>query len=420
MRKTTLFERALEYITVAGSLHLTDAAGRHYEFSGEAGPDISVRLCDPALNRKFLVNPWLYIGEAYMDGSLKIEAGTLDDVLAFLCINGATRERHPVFMLHHWLNSRLRRLQQYNPMLVARRNVARHYDLSNRLYELFLDSELEYSCGYFIDPDDTLEQAQENKKRHIAAKLLLEPGQKILDIGSGWGGLALYLARTANVDVTGITLSENQLRYAQERTRRAGLENRVHFFLRDFRDESKRYDRIVSIGMFEHVGVTQYQKFFSRARSLLKKNGILLLHSIFRMEPPGATNAWIRKYIFPGGYTPSLSESLRAIEQERLWVNDIEILRLHYATTLKHWHQRFSANRDQIADLYDERFCRMWEWYLKGCEMVFRYWHQAVFQMQISRQQEAVPLVRDYVTDRERGMATASSSIRFHKSDQAA
>jgi cyclopropane-fatty-acyl-phospholipid synthase len=293
-------------------------------------------------------------------------------------------------------------LQQHNPVGQAQNNIAHHYDLTDTLYDLFLDADRQYSCAYFLTPGDSLETAQDNKKRHIAAKLLLQPGQKVLDIGSGWGGLAIHLARTANVDVTGVTLSQEQHRYAEIRAEEAGLSDRVRFKLQDYRLQTEMYDRIVSVGMFEHVGVKHYREFFAKLRDLLTDDGVALLHSISRMDPPGTTSAWLRKYIFPGGYTPAMSETLAALEFEQLYVTDIEILRLHYAETLVHWHSRFQANRDKIVKIYDERFCRMWEFYLKGCEMAFRHWDQMVFQMQIARQQNAVPLVRDYITDWER------------------
>ncbi len=400
-----LFERALRYITAVGSLKLTDADGRIYQFSGSDGPAVAVRLLDPSLNRKFIINPWLRIGEAYMDGTLVIEEGSLHDLLEFLCINGAICEKAPLLATTGWLRNRTRWLQQYNPVGRARRNVAHHYDLSDALYELFLDSDRQYSCAYFTSEHDSLEQAQENKKRHIAAKLLLEPGLKLLDIGSGWGGMGIYLAGVADVDVTGVTLSRQQHRLSQRRAIDAGLADRVRFHLQDYRELTGPYDRIVSVGMFEHVGAVHYREFFAKLGELLADDGICLLHSIFRMAPPGTTNAWIRKYIFPGGYLPAMSEVLEALERERLYVTDIEILRLHYAETLRHWYERFQADRNEAAELYDERFCRMWEWYLKACEMNFRHWNEAVFQMQITHRQDAVPLVRDYVTDYQRADA---------------
>ena len=397
-----LLSWALEKITVAGRLSLTDATGRTYRFEGAPGPVCAVRLHDRRLNTSLITNPWLHVGEAYMDGTLTIEEGTLGDFIAFCCINAQAASGNPVFRLSEWLGYRMRWIQQYNPVGRAKRNVAHHYDLSDTLYDLFLDKDRQYSCAYFSSDDDSLETAQANKKRHLAAKLQLSPGQKVLDIGSGWGGLGLYLAGVADLDVTGVTLSEEQHRVSERRAAESGLDNRVRFLLQDYRHQTTRYDRIVSVGMFEHVGVGHYREFFAKLRDLLADDGVALLHSIGRMEPPGVTSTWLRKYIFPGGYTPALSEVLAALEHERLYVTDIEILRIHYAKTLSHWHERFQANRERIADLYDERFCRMWEFYLKGCEMAFMHWNQMVFQMQITRDQAAVPLTRDYITDWER------------------
>jgi cyclopropane-fatty-acyl-phospholipid synthase len=275
--------------------------------------------------------------------------------------------------------------------------VAHHYDLSRELYQLFLDSDMQYSCAYFAHEDDTLEQAQLLKKNHLAAKLLLKPGQKVLDIGCGWGGLALHLASVADVEVLGVTLSKEQLAVAQERARALGLENRVRFELRDYRHVDETFDRIVSVGMFEHVGVRHYPEFFGKIGELLVKDGVAVLHSIGRMSPPGSTSPWIRKYIFPGAYAPSLSEVFSAVEPKQLWVADVEVLRLHYAKTCHEWYLRFMANRDQALQLYDERFCRMWEFYLAAVEMTFRHGSAMVFQMQLCHQRDAVPLTRDYM-----------------------
>jgi cyclopropane-fatty-acyl-phospholipid synthase len=296
----------------------------------------------------------------------------------------------------------VRRLHQYNPVRRARRNVAHHYDLSDQLYELFLDRDRQYSCAYFRSREDDLDTAQENKKRHIATKLLLRPGQKVLDIGSGWGGLALYLAAECGVDVTGLTLSEEQHKVAQRRAAAAGLADRVRFHLRDYRQEPGRYDRLVSVGMFEHVGVNQYPTFFRKVGELLAPDGVALLHSIGRMDGPGTTNPWLRKYIFPGGYSPALSEVVPGAEGARLWITDIEVLRLHYAETLRAWRARFQQNRERIRALYDERFCCMWEMYLVGAELAFRRDGHLVFQMQLAKQVDTVPLTRDYMIDRER------------------
>jgi cyclopropane-fatty-acyl-phospholipid synthase len=275
--------------------------------------------------------------------------------------------------------------------------VAFHYDLNRELFELFLDRDLQYSCAYFTCKDQSLEDAQANKKKRVAAKLLLKPGMRVLDIGSGFGGLALYLARTWNVEVVGLTLSEEQWRVAQDRARAAGLDNKVSFKLLDYREESGRYDRIVSIGMFEHVGQSHYDEFFAKLRELMKDDGVCLLHTIGRMAPPGSTSPWVIKYIFPGGYVPSLSEAFAAIERAGLWVTDVEILRLHYAETLMHWHRRFQENRDKVRSLYDERFCRMWEFYLQLCEVAYRRLNWMVFQTQIAKCVDSVPLTRSYL-----------------------
>jgi cyclopropane-fatty-acyl-phospholipid synthase len=366
---------------------------------------VTMRLHDPALHHRLLVKPDLALGEAYMDGTLTVEDGTIYDLLDLACRNAATLDSYPLQRLQEALKRVLRRLHTYNPIGRAQRNVAHHYDLSDRLYDLFLDNDRQYSCAYFVTDNDSLEVAQDNKKLHLAAKLRLEPGQKLLDIGSGWGGLALYLARLAGVDATGVTLSVEQQKVASERAAAAGLADEVRFHLRDYREENGRYDRIVSVGMFEHVGTQHYRTFFRKVRELLSDDGVMLLHSIGRMTPPGGANPWLRKYIFPGGYTPALSEVLSAVERAGLWVLDVEILRLHYASTLREWRRRFEANRGKVRALYDERFCRMWEFYLAGCEVSFRYLGQMVFQMQLAKRQDAVPLTRDYIAEFERAHA---------------
>ena len=392
----------LRALVSEGQLIVVDAHGKRHVFAGRPGPAVTVRLHDKSLHHRFLLNPKLAVGEAYMDGTLTIEDASLYEFIDLMVRNLVAHEERPVPRLVNRVRRAVRGIHTHNPLGRARRNVAHHYDLSDTLYDLFLDRDRQYSCAYFTAGTDTLEQAQENKKLHLASKLLLKPGQKLLDIGSGWGGLALYLARIAGVDATGITLSTEQHKVANERAQKAGLAERVRFHLRDYRVEAGRYDRIVSVGMFEHVGPSNYQTFFAKMRDLLADDGVALLHSIGRMEPPGSTNPWILKYIFPGGYTPALSEVLSAIERVGLWATDIEILRLHYADTLRHWRQRFQANRARIADIYDERFCRMWEFYLVICEIGFRRMGQMVFQIQIARKQEAVPLTRDYMFEFER------------------
>jgi cyclopropane-fatty-acyl-phospholipid synthase len=363
---------------------------------------VTIRLHDPALHWTLLSRPRLFLPEAFVDGTLTIEQGTLYDLIDLLACN---LDALPEGMLARLLNGSfalIRRAHQYNPRRRARRNAAHHYDLSDQLYELFLDRDRQYSCAYFCDGVDDLDTAQRDKKAHIAAKLLLRPGHRVLDIGSGWGGLALYLAGECGVEVTGLTLSAQQCKVATQRAVTAGLGDRVRFHLRDYREERGEYDRIVSVGMFEHVGINHYRVFFERLKALLAPDGVALLHSIGRMDGPGSTNPWIRKYIFPGGYVPALSEVMPAVERVHLWVTDIEILRLHYAETLRLWRRGFERNRDRVRLIYDERFCRMWEMYLVGSEIAFRRGNHLVFQMQLARAVDTVPLTRDYMLEWER------------------
>lgn len=383
-----------------GRLEVIDATGRRHHIQGsQPGPEVTIRLTDPALHTRLFLNPHLSIGEAYMDGTLLIEAGTLHGFLELLSRNIVRLEGHPLLRVQATVNHILRWVHQHNPVERSHRNVAHHYDLSGTLYDLFLDADRNYSCAYFTRPDQSLDQAQDAKKQLIAAKLCLAPGQRVLDIGCGWGGLALHLARHHAVEVVGITLSREQLKGARDRAEAEGLADRVSFHLQDYRHVTERFDRVVSVGMLEHVGATHFVNYFRKVRDLLTEDGLALIHAIGRMDPPGSTNPWLRKYIFPGGYTPALSETLAAVERAPLYVTDAEILRLHYARTLSLWYDRFMANRDQVAALYDERFVRMWAFYLKGCEMAFRYLKQMVFQLQIARHQEAAPLTRDYLLE---------------------
>jgi cyclopropane-fatty-acyl-phospholipid synthase len=398
----------LSRLIAIGRLRLVDAAGRLHTFEGLPGPSVAIRLHDPALHWKLIARPRLYVGEAFMDGKLTIEEGSLYDLLDLFALN---LEALPAGLTSRLLNGSVtlfRRIHQYNPLPRARQNVAHHYDLSDQLYELFLDRDRQYSCAYFRDGSKDLDAAQLEKKQHIAAKLVLRPGQKVLDIGSGWGGLALYLAGECGADVTGLTLSVEQHKVATRRAAVAGLSERVKFYLRDYREENGKYDRIVSVGMFEHVGVNHYRAFFDKLKSLLASDGVALLHSIGRKDGPGSTSPWIRKYIFPGGYVPALSEVLPTVEKLRLWVTDIEILRLHYADTLRAWRRRFERNRDRVRTIYDERFCRMWEMYLVASEVAFRRHDLMVFQMQLARAVDAVPLTRDYMFDWERAHSGTS------------
>ena len=400
-----LFARVLQQTIKIGRLTLIDATGKAHVFQGGPGPSQTIRLHDRSLHWRLLLNPKLAFGEAWMDEKITCEDGTIYDVLDLLGRNLAHLEQHPSQAWREKLGRLARLLHSYNPVGRSRRNVAHHYDLSGALYDLFLDKDRQYSCAYFGSDNDNLETAQANKKLHLAAKLRLEPGQKLLDIGSGWGGLALYLARIAGVDATGVTLSTEQHKMSQERAAAAGLSDRVRFFLRDYREQPGPFERIVSVGMFEHVGAAHYREYFRKVKELLTDDGIMLLHSIGRMEPPGSTNPWLRKYIFPGGYTPALSEVLRAVEDAGLWVTDMEILRLHYASTLREWRRRFAVNRQKVEALYDARFCRMWDFYLAGCEVAFRYMNQMVFQLQLTKRQDAVPLTRDYITEFEHANA---------------
>lgn len=391
-----LFRRLIQI----GSLTVTDARGREHLYTGQSpGPHIHVRFHNVRMEFALLRNASMALGRGYMDGWWSVVDGTLYDCLDMLMRNVEIAGRPFGNRLFQRLMFPLRRFLQWNPAFRARRNVAHHYDLSRELYELFLDDDRQYSCAYFRSPDDTLEAAQENKKRLIAGKLCLEPGQTVLDIGCGWGGLALHLAREHDVKVTGLTLSNEQLAVARQRAREAGLDERVRFELRDYRHETGRFDRVVSVGMFEHVGISHYRTYFDRVHNLLNDDGAALIHTIGRMEGPGVTDAWIRTYIFPGGYLPSLSEFAASAEESGLWMTDVEILRLHYAETLRHWRHRFLARRDAAKSLYDERFCRMWEYYLAICETSFRYLRNTVFQVQLGRRLDSVPLTRDYLGD---------------------
>ena len=332
------------------------------------------------------------------DGTLTPIDGTLQDVLDLLFANLAAGGRHPAERVRKALSRAARAVFGANPPPLARRRVAHHYDLDGRLYALFLDRDRQYSCGYFARGDETLEEAQAAKKRHIAQKLCLtRPDLHVLDIGSGWGGMALTLAQDYGARVTGITLSTEQLEAARARAQAAGLSHRITFELQDYRTVRGTYDRIVSIGMFEHVGSTHYAQYFRTLRHLLAEDGLALVHAIGRSDGPSVTNPWITRHIFPGGYSPALSEVFRAVEQARLVATDVEILRLHYAETLRHWRRRFDANRDAITALYDTRFCRLFELYLAGSEYSFRHLNHMVWQLQLARHQAAAPLTRDYM-----------------------
>ena len=408
-----LLSHFLKRMIRVGTLNVIDANGRLHCFAGEPGPEATIRLHDKSLYYKLFFNPDLYLGEAYMDGTLTVEDCSLRDFLRVVIGNHAFARDHPMYAFATNLGRAIRWMHHYNPVSRSKEHVAHHYDLAVNFYDLFLDRDRQYSCGYFREPDETLEQAQLDKRLHIAAKLLLAPGQKLLDIGSGWGGLSTYLAKTCDVQVSGLTLSTEQLQVARRIVAEEGLDDRVDFHLRDYREETGAYDRIVSVGMFEHVGVRYYKDYFGKIRELLADDGVCLLHSIGRMSGPASTAGWVRKYIFPGGYSPALSEVMAAIEKAGLWVTDIEVLRLHYAETLLAWQGRFQANRHKAAAIYDERFCRMWEFYLAISEAVFRYGDHFVFQIQITKQRDAVPLTRDYITDWEGDHGAEAEPVRL-------
>ncbi|HUC19025.1 MAG TPA: cyclopropane-fatty-acyl-phospholipid synthase family protein [Acetobacteraceae bacterium] len=394
-----MLERMLAGFIREGRLTVLTAGGRALSFGApaEGVADVTIRFRGRASFLRVALRPALHFGEAYMNGDLVLEQGTLADLFALVGRNLGNREHARRGPLARAFRALARRLQQHNPIAAARRNVAHHYDLSETLFRLFLDSDLNYSCAYFPRPDLSLEEAQRAKQRHIAAKLLLAPGQRVLDIGCGWGSLALALARMEEVRVDGVTLSAEQHARATARAEASGLADRVCFSLTDYREVEGAYDRIVSVGMFEHVGSPHYEGFFAAVRRLLAPGGVALIHSIGRMDVPGLTDSWTRKYIFPGGYVPALSEVLPHVERAGLWATDIEILRLHYAETLRHWRERFLAKRAVIRDIYDERFCRMWEFYLAGSEMGFRHGGLMVFQLQLARRVDTVPLTRDYI-----------------------
>jgi cyclopropane-fatty-acyl-phospholipid synthase len=392
-----LLERALALVVRTGTLRVMPASGRTFTVGDGTGTPLTLRFATRAAQLGILLDPELRFGEAYMDGTITVEGGSIADLLA-LVMSQAAAMRPPRWARPQWVvRYLLRRINQLNPRGRARRNVAHHYDLDSRLYGLFLDADRQYSCAYFETADQSLDDAQLAKKRHIAAKLLLTPGQRVLDIGCGWGGLAFYLAEMCGARVEGVTLSREQLSLARARADEKALADKVEFRLTDYRDLSGRFDRIVSVGMFEHVGVGFYDAFFRKCAELLADDGVMLLHAIGRAEGPGCTNPFIAKYIFPGGYIPALSEVLPAVERSGLLVTDIEILRLHYAETLKAWRERFLARREEAERLYDARFCRLWEFWLAASEMTFRHQRMMVFQIQLTRRQGVVPTTRDYI-----------------------
>jgi len=400
----------LDRIAIKGHVEFIDTQGVSHHFGDPAARRIRVKLADKRVERELALNPELALAEAYMDGRLALIEGSLYDLIAALLAGGGDKQLPPWTQGLHALRYLTKPISQFNPVGRARRNVAHHYDIDGAIYDLFLDRDRQYSCAYFR-PGDDLEAAQLAKKRHVAAKLALRPGQRLLDIGSGWGGLALYLAEVGSVDVTGITLSHEQLSMSRERARLQGLSHKVRFEATDYREIEGRFDRIVSVGMFEHVGVMHYDTYFRAIADHLSEDGIAVVHSIGRSDVPTVTNPFIVKHIFPGGYIPALSEVLPAVERSGLIVTDVEVLRLHYAETLKAWRERFLANRETAARLRDERFCRMWEFYLAGAEAAFRYQGLMVFQLQLSKRIETLPITRGYMIEAEQRLAAREQAL---------
>ena len=398
-----IFNALLGKIIKRGSLTVVAPDGTRRRFGDGSGHPVTVRLHDATASYEIGLNPYLKLGEAYMDGRLTIDPpATIYELLDLLTSNLGTKFAGPVFEIYGALRRMRRRLDQHNPVGKAQKNVAHHYDLDGGIYDLFLDRDKQYSCAYFRHPGMTLEEAQLAKKRHIAAKLRIEPGMRVLDIGCGWGGMALTLAEETGAEVVGVTLSQEQLKVAQKRAEERGLSGQVEFRLQDYRAVKENFDRIVSVGMFEHVGVGHFAEYFRSVDHLLTPDGVALIHTIGRLDGPGATNPWIAKYIFPGGYIPALSEMSASVEHSGLFMTDVEILRLHYAETLREWRRRFMERRDTAARIYDERFCRMWVFYLAGSETSFRNEGMVVFQMQIVKKIDALPMTRDYMVDDER------------------
>ena len=390
--------RLLGKVVKKGKLTLLGPGGYQESFGADDGTTpVTIRIHKASLDWTLPLNPELHFAEAYMDGTLDIVEGNIYDLLVLFYRNRRQIDMTAGQIFWHGLARRLKRLQQHNSIASARAHVRHHYDLKDELFDLFLDDDKQYSCGYFPTTNETLEEAQEHKKQHIIRKLNLKDGQSVLDIGSGWGGLALDIARAADVNVKGITLSENQARLANARAKAAGLNDRVRFEIQDYRTNSEKFDRIVSVGMLEHVGARHLKDYFMHLRDALAPDGVALVHSISTKSPPGITGPFIRKYIFPGGYSPALSEIVTAIELTGLWVLDIEVWRRHYGYTLKEWRKRFEERRDEAVAMYDEKFARMWEFYLAACQGVFFHGSSNVVQIQLSRNAEGVPLTRDYL-----------------------
>ena len=391
-----------------GRLTLVGTDGKVAEFGGQGpGPEVRIRLTDPSLDWKIFLNPELKAAEAVMNGQLVVEEGTIHDFIELFFVNKRQFDLNPSQIFWNGLSRKFRRFMQHNTLLNARKNVEHHYDLGNDFYRLWLGGDMQYSCGYYEAGTETLDEAQTAKKRHIAAKLALAPGQTVLDIGCGWGGMALYLAAVADVKVVGVTLAEEQLKVAQARAAHLGLSDRVEFRLQDYRNVTETFDRVVSVGMLEHVGVSHLTEYYLNVRDRLAPDGVALVHSVSSKAPPGITGPFLRKYIFPGGYSPSLSEAFLAVERSGLWTLDTEIWRGHYARTLAAWRERFEAERETVVAMYDERFAKMWEIYLSACECAFSHGASCNFQMQLGRKRDAVPLSRGYIEQAEARLLAA-------------
>ena len=377
---------------------LVDANSKEY-IIGKPKKDIPIKLkiLDKSLHYKLLLLPDLYFGEAYTNGSAVIENGSITDFLEIAMKNIGRGETNIYAKTIKKVFGTYRYLTNFNFINRSKSNVAHHYDISEKLYDLFLDENRQYSCAYFKNDNDSLETAQKNKMNHIIKKLNLKNNQKVLDIGSGWGTLAIEIAKQSQCEVTGITLSENQLKYSQNKVKELNLENQVNFKLMDYRELNEKFDRVVSVGMFEHVGRKFYGKYFEKVSNLLADDGLALIHTIGSVMTPRDPHPWITKYIFPGGYTPSLSEVAKPIERSGLIISDMEVLRMHYSHTLRHWKERFLGKKDEVLTMFDEKFYRMWEFYLAGCEMAFKWGDQVVFQFQLTKDLTTAPNTRDYI-----------------------
>ena len=381
-----------------GGFVLIDANSKKYIIgSPDKSKPLTLKLLNKDLHYKLLINPDLYFGEAYMDGSLVIENGSISEFLELAFQNIGRGEINSFGYILKKIKGTFRYLTNFNFVKRSKENVAHHYDISDDLYEIFLDSKRQYSCGYFKNDDDTLEIAQQNKIDHIIKKLNIKSNQKVLDIGCGWGHLAIEIAKQSKCEVTGITLSENQYRYANAKAKEYNLQNQVQFKLCDYRNLKEKFDRVVSVGMFEHVGRKFYKTFFTQVDNLLKDNGLALIHTIGSVNSPRDPQPWISKYIFPGGYTPSMSEVTGPIEKSGLIISDLEVLRMHYAHTLRNWKEKCIKNKSKIIGMFDEKFFRMWEFYLASCEMTFKWGDQVVFQFQLTKDLTTAPNTRDYI-----------------------